>query len=477
MNRYNKLVLSILLIIIILILISNCMVIASSKSKENIVLKVNARTITATWSDNLDYIINIVWDPYEGADGYRIYRSVNGASYEQINDIEVKPDYYCYDRYDNNVEIGNIYSYYVTAYGDNWETDPSKIVTRKTFLPPCFLISPQYNIMISDSTPTFIWSPVGVSFPYGVIPSGNTNLRVCDDTLKKIVWSIWFDGMTTSKAIYNQDGKASSLIPGHTYSWWVWGFGRDNEGNWIATSESERWVFTYKKSERNVVSNVEATAITRHIPTGDKYPNSEGDIIKITEIGWRAFPGTTKYRVYRSINKEIYKLKGEYDFGDLPSGGKWIGCGDLYTLEGNSYSYHVTAYKDDWETSPSQKTLTIDTWLPPCSLIYPEDDIIINNPTPTFIWSPPGVSFPYGSISHGDSHFYVWDMTIDKSAWLISFDNVDTSTITYNQDGKASPLVNGHRYKWYSTNNGYDENDNTIARSSSETWEFVYNEK
>jgi len=430
MNRYNNFVLSILLIIIILILISSCMVIASSKSKENIVLKVNARTITATWSDNLDHIIDIVWDPYEGADGYRIYRSVNGASYEQINDIEAKPDYYCYDRYDNNVEIGNIYSYYVTAYGDNWETDPSKIVTRKTFLPPCFLISPQNNIMISDSTPTFIWSPVGVSFPYGVIPSGNTNLRVCDDTLKKIVWSIWFDGMTTSKAIYNQDGKASALIPGHTYSWWVWGFGRDNEGNWIATS-----------------------------------------------VGWRAFPGTTKYRVYRSINKEIYKLKGEYDFGDLPSGGRWIGCGDLYTLEGNSYSYYVTAYKDDWETSPSQKTLTIDTWLPSCSLIYPEDDIIINNPTPTFIWSPPGVSFPYGSISHGDSHFYVWDMTIDKSAWLISFDNVDTSTITYNQDGKASPLISGHRYKWYSTNNGYDKNDNTIARSSSETWEFIYNEQ
>ena len=50
-----------------------------------------------------------------------------------------------------------------------------------------------------------------------------------------------------------------------------------------------------------------------------------------------------------------------------------------------------------------------------------------------------------------------------------------TSTATYNQDGQASPLVSGHNYKWNSWGYGWDENDNLIAMSWSENWEFTYN--
>jgi hypothetical protein len=48
------------------------------------------------------------------------------------------------------------------------------------------------------------------------------------------------------------------------------------------------------------------------------------------------------------------------------------------------------------------------------------------------------------------------------------------STVTYNDNGYATPLVLGHTYMWDSWGYGYNENDNLIAMSWSEDWMFTY---
>lgn len=194
----------------------------------------------------VNYVISVSWHAYYEAVGYRVYRSINEANYGLVHDSEAPSGYNRYGFYDSNMIPGNTYAYYVKAYGTDWETDMSAIVTIDTFLPPCSLISPLNGVAITNPTPVFQWSPVGISsFPYGSIYYGGSDLWVYDDTAEETAWHTSFNDMTTSIATYNQDGQAFPLVSGHDYLWNSWGYGYDENGNLIAMSWSEDWWFTY----------------------------------------------------------------------------------------------------------------------------------------------------------------------------------------------------------------------------------------
>lgn len=119
--------------------------------------------------------------------------------------------------------------------------------------------------------------------------------------------------------------------------------------------------------------------------------------------------------------------------------------------------------------------VTIDTFLPPCSLISSLNGATITEPNPVFRWSPVGISsFPFGSIYYGGSDLWVYDYTAEETAWNAWFNDMTTSIATYNQNGQAFPLVSGHDYLWNSWAYGYDENGSMIAVSWSEDWWFTY---
>ncbi|PKP59789.1 hypothetical protein CVT91_06140, partial [Candidatus Atribacteria bacterium HGW-Atribacteria-1] len=108
------------------------------------------------------------------------------------------------------------------------------------------LVGPPNGSVVTDLNPVFTWNAVGVSsYPYDSIYYGESDLWVWDDTAGEGAWYTWFDNMTTSTAIYNQDGYASPLISGHSYIWDSWGYGYNGNGNLIAISESEDWYFNY----------------------------------------------------------------------------------------------------------------------------------------------------------------------------------------------------------------------------------------
>ena len=198
----------------------------------------------------ITYAIYVEWAKFNEASGYKVYRSVNWTAFQLIYTEEVSSDYEWYGFWDNDTQIGNIYSYFVIAYGPFGETVPDKIVSVDTWLPPCSLISPLDMTTISNPNPTFTWSPVGISaFPYGTICSAESDLWVYDETADKEAWWIWFNNMTTSIAIYNQNGEAIPLVYGHNYIWNSWGYGYDINGDLIAASESEDWEFYFGEDE------------------------------------------------------------------------------------------------------------------------------------------------------------------------------------------------------------------------------------
>lgn len=188
-------------------------------------------------------------------------------------------------------------------------------------------------------------------------------------------------------------------------------------------------------------------------------------------VSWHAYNEAVGYRVYRRVNGASYVLVLD---GDAPIGYDWYGFYDTDVIPGNTYDYYVIAYGCGWKTE-SSKIVTIDTFLPSCSLISPLDGVTIINPNSVFKWSPVGISsFPSGSIYYGKSDLWVYDNTAEEAAWYIWFNNMTTSTATYNQDGQAYPLVSDHTYLWESWGYGYDENWNLIAMSWSERWGFTY---
>jgi len=214
-----------------------------------------SNVVAISWTDhipensqNIEYLINVFWDTYPEATGYKIYKNVNGVVEEEpvySGPGELPSDKNVVQWHDTNIVVGNTYSYYVAAYGDGWETAPSQETgIINSFLPPIYLVGPSDGDTINNSTPTFEWSPVG-SNPEGCKNFGTTELWVKDLTAdKELVWQIVFDDITTFSATYNQDGQASPLIPGHSYGWQVTSYGyAENMEDTI--SQSEYWEFTY----------------------------------------------------------------------------------------------------------------------------------------------------------------------------------------------------------------------------------------
>jgi len=194
-------------------------------------------------------IIDIIWPAYDNCTGYRVYRSKNSSEYSIILDWDTSGIISNrFGLYDHDVEIGNTYRYYVTAYNDteNWETVQSNIYTieinNETFLPPIYLDQPQDYGQVDDPNYLFKWTPVGNILPYGDVVEGQTWLRIFDaDTLSSLWAPLYSDNFTTSQVTYNGD----TLISGNTYRWYVRGYGFDANGQIIAESDSEDWEFTY----------------------------------------------------------------------------------------------------------------------------------------------------------------------------------------------------------------------------------------
>ena len=85
-----------------------------------------------------------------------MYRSTNGGGFTEVFLQEAPSGYDWYGWWDENVLEGNTYSYFVTAYGEGWESPPSETVTRSIWLPISYLELPINGATINDTEPTSV---------------------------------------------------------------------------------------------------------------------------------------------------------------------------------------------------------------------------------------------------------------------------------------------------------------------------------
>ena len=221
---------------------------------------------------NITNAIFVWWLSYSNCNGYRVYRSTNSSEYEMILNWDTtgltSDGFGLYNIY---IEIGNTYSYYVTAYNntENWETVPSNIFTieidNETFLPPIYLDQPPDYGSVDDPNYLFQWTPLGDILPYGDIIQGISFIQVFEEDPFSSLWVEIFSDFVTSQANYT----GGDLIPGNNYKWKVGTNGLNSNGQIVATSMSQEWEFTYTGTSVGspTVTTLEVYTITKTAAT------------------------------------------------------------------------------------------------------------------------------------------------------------------------------------------------------------------
>ncbi len=443
-----------------------------------------------------DHQIELVWQAYPEADDYHIYKSVNGGPFSEI-------DVYYREGDDNNLLVfidndilnTNSYQYYVTADTPAGETDPNYSDTIDTWLPVCSHDSPGDQAPVISPEPTFIWNAIGLDtsdLPYdspdGPIYEVNSHLRVIDlNEENEIVWEAHFDEGTTSTIAYNEDGEGIPLEVGHIYQWMVFCGGFSEEGNYIAESYTRRREFIYTAGESAIISEVNTfTQVENDVAqikqtldylvkseliepfyqlNQDEIISSKG-ITRGIQLRWTAYLEATDcgYKIYKSTNgggfTEVYSQTA-------PSGCDWYGWWDENVLEGNTYSYYVTAYGDGWESPPSE-TVTRSTWLPMTYLESPEHEATIAESEINFTWIPAGNQAEF-DFPHTILRIYDANAPSDP-VFTAAFEDLTTFSYLFSD----TFLLDNQIYEWNVISHGCDEEGELAAVSVAGEWGFTY---
>jgi len=206
--------------------------------------------------------MEIYWTAYlqDSNCGYKIYKNINSTNvddFEVVFSQQAPSGYDWYGWWDEDVTEGNTYSYYVTAYGDGWETPPSEIVTRSLWLPMTYLESPEHEATITEPEINFSWIPVGnqeeFDFPHTILRIFDPNASDPTDP----VFTVAFDDLTSSSYLFTD----TFLLDNQIYEWNVISHGCDEEGDLAAVSVAGNWGFNYRKMEGDVIIS-ETTTIT-----------------------------------------------------------------------------------------------------------------------------------------------------------------------------------------------------------------------
>lgn len=247
----KRIIISILLFLTFVLLLW-CSPSTNSESEPELKPKIGILEGRAYSKANSFRAIELTWSDYYNSEGFRIYRSVNGADYKEIyhwpRPGSSPEDYFGYNDDEIDPKPGNTHSYYVTAYNNTkkWETLPSDTFTitigEKTFLPSISLIQPSNYASINKPNYVFKWASNVGSLPYGDVRLGRTFINIIDaGTNTSVMFFSSFDDFITSQIIYNGE----PLISGRTYKWYVGCEGRDKNDKIIAVSVSETREFIF----------------------------------------------------------------------------------------------------------------------------------------------------------------------------------------------------------------------------------------
>ena len=225
-------------------------------------------------------------------------------------------------------------------------------------------------------------------------------------------------------------------------------------------------------SRGSSVANVRAKALTTDI---------DGSIEYKVKISWDEYENAESYTIFRGTVEDVLESIHTTDASTL----------EYYDNESDpskTYYYAIIAKGNFGSGETPLSEIKVVNFLPSCSLISPPHDPNGNQPitdtNPEFRWESIGINLPYGVIDDIESVIEVYDLTAaDKRVWIEIIKDFTIDNVIYGDDPEwpglqndATPLEDGHEYRWYVEFRGYNVDNNVISYSRSQEWEFTYGE-
>ena len=278
---------------------------------ENIVPELSVENITYQGA-------TVLWKPVEYAQGYCIYRKMEGGDYNEIATVPAGVEEYVY--VDTTAIPGSVYHYTVrgflenkgTQYWTNCNEDGLKIETKELSIPNLVCTIP-----LSNTSLELHWEAVEGAKEYRIY--------------RKETGKGW-------KGIRNVKGSQNSYID--------------------TVKKGQNYYYTVRAFYDSYMSECDLNGISGHTlsTVGNLKATVEAD--GTVQIGWKKIEGAQGYRIYRKT-----------------AGGSWKGIGnaDAYTADyldttaiaGTTYYYTVRAFVDDYysdfKTSGVKAAITLGT--------------------------------------------------------------------------------------------------------------------
>ena len=250
----------------------------------------------------------LTWEALSLADGYRIYRSTDGGSYERMETIT---DITTTTWTDTTLEPGTTYKYKIGAYliADdgtfNFGSCSSPVyVTTK----PEKVASLSVTLDSSETSATVSWSAVSKGTGYRVYRSVDGGEYVKVATITSISTTTWSD---------------TSIEPGTVYTYKVRAYSTDNNGDKVFGSYSSAAAVTTKPSKMTLLSvTLDSTFST-------------------ATVKWTTLSYADGYQIYRAEGDGSYELVKTIKSGSTKS---WK---DTTVELGVTYKYKIRAYVMD----------------------------------------------------------------------------------------------------------------------------------
>lgn len=219
--------------------------------------QIKAYAVTRFLSGFTEYEVRLTWSDIEGANEYKVFKSINQGEYDEIRADYVDEGFQFWWIDDEIVE-GYTYSYYIEGY---WQGEPvgtTKVVDVDFWLPSCPASSPIDNEVIEEEEPEFIWESISINaFPFkNVIFSAQGEFLIHNLTEDKEIWRVDIDDINTANITFNQEAAQQSLEIKNQYQWQYKVTGYDANSEAIAESITGG-VFSFQEKTEEIEPVVE----------------------------------------------------------------------------------------------------------------------------------------------------------------------------------------------------------------------------
>jgi hypothetical protein len=302
-----------------------------------------------------------------------------------------------------------VYKFKVTDKSGNWAEASD---TLRAVLDYIRNARPANGEVVRTATPTFSWNAVPGATSYGI------NVR---DASGKNIWGR--GSLKILTAVYNDDGRAeASLKEGSTY---IWNIGAsDDDGNWC--NQDNR--FTYST---NVASPILSSPSAHSVHYGDDKGNQSYSLYLGIQVSDPQGLGDIASVIVTGPDGKTYPIPDNNDDGWYDA---WFSSSSIPPQLG-AYRFKVTDKSGNW----AEALDTIKALLDYPRNAKPADGEVVLTSKPTFSLN----------AVQGATRYWIWVYDVNRNRIWFQ-DNVKTTSVVYNYDGRASAdLKDGSTYTWH----------------------------